>query len=88
MLTTMNKDIEEDDPMARGTKKNKDGDKEEKSYYYSKNYKRFLEHRAKKVDSFVINCIGWNHVLRCIEVIEMAMRDLIYKIVPTKVVVR
>lgn len=27
-------------------------------------------------------------MLRCIEVIEMAMRDLIYKIVPTKVVVR
>ena len=26
--------------------------------------------------------------MRCIEVIEMAMRDLIYKIVPTKVVVR
>ena len=27
-------------------------------------------------------------MLRCIEVIEMAMRDLIYKIVPTKIVVR
>lgn len=37
---------------------------------------------------FVVNCIGWSHVLRCIEVIEMAMRDLVYKIVPTKIVVR
>lgn len=27
-------------------------------------------------------------MLRCVEVIEMAMRDLIYKIVPTKVVIR
>ena len=27
-------------------------------------------------------------MLRCIEVVEMAMRDLIYKIVPTKIVVR
>ena len=35
-----------------------------------------------------MNCIGWSHVLRCIEVVEMAMRDLIYKIVPQKIVVR
>ena len=27
-------------------------------------------------------------MIRCIEVIEMAMRDLVYKIVPTKIVVR
>ena len=47
-----------------------------------------MEHRAKKLDNFVINCIGWQHVLSCIEVIEMALRDLVYKIVPTKVVVR
>ena len=84
----MNKDIDEDDPMAKGAKKGKDGEKENQQYYYSKNYKRFLEHRAKKLDNFVINCIGWPHVLRCIEVIEMAFRDLVYKIVPTKVVVR
>ena len=32
--------------------------------------------------------MGWSHVLRCIEIIEMAMRDLIYKIVPTKIVLR
>ena len=88
MRTTMNKDIDEDDPIAKGTKKGKDGDKEDKSYYYSKNYKRFLEHRAKKIDNFVVNCIGWTHVLRCVEVIEMAMRDLVYRIVPTKVIVR
>lgn len=36
----------------------------------------------------MVNCIGWSHVLRCIEVIEMAMRDLIFRIVPTKIVVR
>jgi hypothetical protein len=85
----MNKDLDEDDaPGARGTKKNKDGKAEDKTYYYSKNYKRFLEHRSKKIDQFIVNCIGWSHVLRCIEVIEMAMRDLVYKIVPTKVVVR
>lgn len=88
MLTTMNKDVDEDEPLAKGTKRNKDGEKESQQYYYSKNYKRFLEHRAKKLDNFVINCIGWSHVLRCIEVIEMALRDLVYKIVPTKVVVR
>lgn len=88
MLTTMNKDVNEDEPLAKGMKKNKDGEKESQQYYYSKNYKRFLEHRAKKLDNFVINCIGWSHVLRCIEVIDMALRDLVYKIVPTKVVVR
>jgi hypothetical protein len=87
MLTTMNRDIEDDDPTAKGVKK-KDGEKEERSFYYSKNYKRFLEHRAKKLDNFVINCIGWTHVLRCVEVLEMAMRDLVYKLVPTKVIVR
>jgi uncharacterized membrane protein len=27
-------------------------------------------------------------VLRCVEVIEMAVRDLVYRIVPTKVIVR
>lgn len=30
--------------------------------YYSKNYRRFLEHRHKKLDKFSVNCIGWNHV--------------------------
>ena len=35
-----------------------------------------------------MNCVGWDHVLRSIQVIEMAMRDLIYKIVPTKIVVK
>ena len=36
----------------------------------------------------IVNCVGWDQVLRCIQVIEMAMRDLIYKIVPTKIVVK
>ena len=57
-------------------------------HFYSKNYKRFLENRQKKIDKFIVNCIGWNHIHRCIEVIEMTLRDLIYKIVPTKVVIR
>ena len=32
--------------------------------------------------------MGWTHIHRCIEVLEMTVRDLIYKIVPTKVVIR
>jgi hypothetical protein len=56
--------------------------------YYSKNYRKFIENRQKKIDKFVVNCIGWQHVNRCIEVIDMALRDLVYKIVPTKVVIR
>ena len=90
LLTTLNKDDNEGEDanveMRKG-KKMKGGNAEDQSHY-SKNYRRFLESRAKKIDQFVVNCIGWSHVLRCIEVIEMAMRDLIYKIVPTKVVVR
>ena len=42
----------------------------------------------KKIDKFIVNCIGWNHINRCIEVIDMSLRDLLYKIVPTKVVIR
>lgn len=60
----------------------------EKMMYYSKNYRKFIENRQKKIDKFIVNCIGWNHINRCIEVVDMAMRDLIYKIVPTKVVIR
>jgi hypothetical protein len=82
MLTTISK--ENDDEKEESKKKNK----EEKMHYYSKNYKKFLENRQKKVDRFIVNCIGWNHIHRCIEVLEMTMRDLIYKIVPTKVVIR
>ena len=91
MLTTMNKDDNEGEDANLDLKKGKKktgGNTEEQQHYYSKNYRRFLESRAKKIDQFVVNCIGWSHVLRCIEVIEMAMRDLIYKIVPTKIVVR
>ena len=66
-----------------------DGIKNEAAaHYYSKNYRRFLEHRQKKLDKFNINCIGWNHVQRIVEVIEMSIRDLVFKIVPAKVIVR
>ena len=90
LLTTLNKDDNEgeDANIEQRQGKRKKGDTEDQTHYYSKNYRRFLESRAKKIDQFVVNCIGWSHVLRCIEVIEMAMRDLIYKIVPTKIVVR
>ena len=92
MLTTMNKEDDDEDengePGENRKGKRKRKDEEDQTHYYSKNYRRFLESRGKKIDQFVVNCIGWSHVLRCIEVIEMAMRDLIYKIVPTKIVVR
>ena len=89
----MNMDIEEEEQEKQRNaeakkKKNKDGKVDEETAYYSRNYRRFLEQRAKKVDQFIVNCIGWSHVLRCIEVVEMALRDLIYKIVPPKIVVR
>ena len=80
ILTTTNKDGMEEDAM--GAKRG------EKMLYYSKNYRRFIENRQKKLDKFIVNCIGWNHINRCIEVIDMAFRDLVYKIVPTKVVIR
>lgn len=82
ILTTAHKDDEGfggDDPERRGDKG---------VHLYSKNYKRFLENRQKKIDKFIVNCIGWTHIHRCIEVLEMTFRDLIYKIVPTKVVIR
>lgn len=78
ILTTVHKD--EDNPEKEKQK--------EKLMYYSKNYRRFIENRQKKIDKFIVNCIGWNHINRCIEVIDMALRDLLYKIVPTKVVIR
>ena len=90
ILTTINKDgdADDEDKNANGAAGGKKKKKDEKMHYYSKNYKRFLENRQKKIDKFIVNCIGWNHIHRCIEVIEMTMRDLIYKIVPTKVVIR
>jgi len=30
----------------------------------------------------IANCIGWQHVLRAIEVIGMGMRDLITRVFP------
>jgi hypothetical protein len=81
IITTVNRDKEEEDG-GPGLKRN------EKMQYYSKNYRRFIENRQKKIDKFIVNCIGWNHINRCIEVIDMSLRDLLYKIVPTKVVIR
>ena len=80
MLTTIHRQPDEDHLPG--------GKNAEKMQYYSKNYRRFIENRAKKIDKFIVNCIGWNHINRCIEVIDMAFRDLLYKIVPTKVVIR
>jgi hypothetical protein len=80
MLTTIQKQM--DDVGASDEKRG------EKMQYYSKNYRRFIENRQKKIDKFIVNCIGWNHINRCIEVIDMALRDLLYKIIPTKVVIR
>ena len=78
ILTTVNRDNDDADG----------GKRSEKMQYYSKNYRRFIENRQKKIDKFIVNCIGWNHINRNIEVIDMALRDLLYKIVPTKVVIR
>ena len=81
ILSTVNKDWggEEEEEKRK---------KSAKFQYYSKNYKKFLENRQKKIDKFIVNCIGWTHVHRCVEVLGMTMRDLIYRIVPTKVVIR
>ena len=52
LLSTMNMDIEEDEEEKRKNKdkKKKDSKNDEQTQYYSRNYKRFLEQRAKKVD--------------------------------------
>ena len=54
----------------------------------SKNYRRFLESRSKKIDEFIVHCIGWPHVLRSIEIIDMSIRDLVYKLIPPTAVVK
>lgn len=80
VLTTAHRD---DDNNEADDKTGKQG-----MHLFSKNYKKFLEQRQKKIDRFIVNCVGWTHIHRCIEVLEMTIRDLIYKIVPTKVVIR
>lgn len=50
------------DTLTKGKKKKK-GRKDVKDIF-SKNYKRFLENRQKKIDKFIVNCIGWNHIHR------------------------
>ena len=53
LLTTLNKDDNEGEDanveMRKG-KKMKGGNSEDQTHYYSKNYRRFLESRAKKID--------------------------------------
>ena len=101
ILTTLKKEKDEDSSSSDEEEKKEDagdkGDKKDKKKkkggkdvkeIFSKNYKRFLENRQKKIDKFIVNCIGWNHIHRCVEVLGMTVRDLVYRIVPTKVVVR
>ena len=89
-LTTLNKDENEgaDANIEIRKGRRKFGNKNDAAHYYAKNYRRYLEQKAASGDSVVVSCIGWTHVHRCIEVIEMAMRDLVYKIVPKKVIMR
>ena len=89
-LTTLGKDENEgaDANIEVRKGKRKFGNENDAAHYYAKNYRRFLEYRAANSDSVVVSCIGWTHVHRCIEVIEMAIRDLVYKIVPKKVIMR
>ena len=58
------------------------------SNVYSRNLTRFLENRSRKIDKFISHCIGWPHVFRSIEVLEMTLRDLVNKIVPSSAMVR
>ena len=55
------------------------------SQYYSKNYIRYLEAKQKMMERNIANCIGWQHVLRAIEVIGMGMRDLVTRVFPEQV---
>jgi len=86
ILTTMHKEGADEEPPE--AEKQTASKKNDPTQYYSKNYKKFLENRQKKIDKFIVNCIGWNHIHRIVEVIEMTMRDLVHKVVPTKVVIR
>ena len=51
ILTTLNKEVEDEDGDEGRRGRRKVGNKtEEQTHYFSKNYKRFLESRAKKID--------------------------------------
>ena len=53
MLTTLNKEMEDsegNDIEGRKGRRQKGNKSEEQTHYFSKNYKRFLESRAKKID--------------------------------------
>ena len=52
--------------------------------YYSKAYIHYLKTKLKMMDNHVNNCIGWQHVLRMIEVIGMSSKTICEKIFPTK----
>ena len=58
------------------------------SNFYSRNLTRFLENRSRKIDKFISHCIGWPHILRSIEILEMSIRNLVNKIVPSSAMVR
>ena len=74
--------------MQQGSFEDDGGASKVNEQYFSKNYRRFLEHRNKKLEQFTVSTIGWSHVQRIIEVLEMSIRDLIYKIVPAQVIIK
>ena len=59
-----------------------DENEQEKVQYYSKNYKKYIEHRQQPLKKYVANCIGWIHIVRAVEVLAMGIRDLCNKIIP------
>ena len=62
LLCTLGKDENEPGDQDLERKRKKGGDQHDETYY-AKNYRRFLEARAKKNnDQYVVNCIGWEHV--------------------------
>ena len=88
ILTTINiLDGEQNSPRYQKSKTKK-GQKADPMHTVSKNYRRFLESRSKKIDEFIVHCIGWPHVLRSIEIIDMSIRDLVYKLIPATAVVK
>ena len=87
ILTTINL-LEGDSNAPYKKQKTKKGMRPEALNNVSKNYRRFLESRSKKIDEFIVHCIGWPHVLRSIEIIDMSIRDLVYKLIPPTAVVK
>ena len=46
-------------------------DFEPKIHYLSKNAKRFMNQKQKRSDKFVTSTVGWSHVTRIVEVMEL-----------------